>query len=81
MKNFEQPYQVWLEMITSKVQWADAEIGRLKAELEAIRKIRDTWASSTFPGGLKSHWVLGESGASVKESKYKWREGMEDCGK
>ena len=39
MKNFEQPYEAWLEMVTEKVQWADAQIGRLQAVVRSNEAI------------------------------------------
>jgi hypothetical protein len=95
MKNFEQPYEVWLAMITEKVQWADAQIGRLQAELESMKQMRDAWACTSFPGGMKTrgvHWVAGEGAGSItKDTKnvgscgagtgHRWCDGMEDCGK
>lgn len=81
MKNFEQPYEAWLEMVTEKVQWADAQIGRLQAELEAMKQLRDAWACASFPGGMKTrgvHCVAGEGAGSTPKN---WGAGMEDCGK
>ena len=73
MKNFEQPYEVWLEIVTEKVQWADAQIGRLQNELDAMKQMRDAWACASFPGGLKTrgiktHWVAGDPAGSVKNT-------------
>ena len=89
MKNFEQPYQVWLETVTERVQFADAQIGRLQNELDAMKQLRDAWACASFPGGLKTrgvHWVAGEGAGSTPKytgagTEYNWGAGMEDCGK